>query len=523
MAPPLLDGCVATPDMADTFKTLGNYALVELMGRGGMGEVWHAIERDTLQRVAVKVLSPEVARRTRGIANLRREGEIGMQLGTHDWIVAVQGVHETLLGDPSSPERVVYLVMDLVDGVNLRQYADRYRRTMGERLPIRVVVHIIRAVLRALDTAHTNTIGGSALTVVHGDINPGNVLISSRGEIRVTDFGISRFAPEPSFVSRPVGTLPYMAPEQYRGVIRPQNDLYAVGAVIHELLTGSPPLAEGGGPITSERRLLEEPIPPLGRDDVPPAFERLRRGLLEKDADLRIPTADKALEILDEVDDRDHLREIRFAYRRMFGPPRSRMTRYLTTHGVGADSFVMDLILRYEQAVSGQSVGARSSGDAVDAAPSSKVPDPEPDAGSDEDEGVPWLADDEDAVETQEHHRSGPGDSGRVGEGSLWPLDEDAEAIETTPRPAAAIAKLTLDPRRYPPRPPHLEDGVPFQRRRPKPMPVEGAEPERSSSADGLDAACGIGSVGLAVSEPEHVITAPDDDPYAATTATTDG
>jgi len=611
---------------------LGNYDLVELMGRGGMGEVWHAVERDTMRPRAIKVLSPDIARRTSGVANLRREGEIGMQLAKHDWIVTVHGVHETLLGDPACPERVVYLVMDLVDGVNLRQFAERYYRTMSERLPIRVVVHIIRAVLRALDAAHTKAIGGTALTVVHGDINPGNVLISSHGEIRVTDFGISRFAPETSFVSRPIGTLPYMAPEQYRGVVRPQNDLYAVGAVIHELLAGSPPLAEGGGPITLERKLLQEPVPPLGREDVPAAFERLRRGLLEKNADLRIPTADKALEILAEVDERDCLREIRIAYRRMFGPPRSRMTRYLTTQGVGTDSFVMELIFRHEQALGAQTSQIVSVDAATRAGPPSDAPKAELAAKDGADDDVPWLADDEDAIKTQEHHRSGPrpnptthlelpggnavpledtppttatsaaslpaalepvaDDSARVEALPLLdPVDgEDIEAANTTPHRAAArtVSRPEPHPRRFPPRPPHLEDGVPFQRHRPKrspdnlSAPAEGREPEASASAGVVEVgtvtgadmrphqtrperspetrpdllptappiprrrpltspttrwirstfmvvtvlllvACGIGIVGLVLTEAEHAIASPHNNRQAAATATTDG
>ncbi|MCX4240183.1 serine/threonine-protein kinase [Paraliomyxa miuraensis] len=503
MALPLLNGDATTSDMGESFKKLGRFDLVELIGRGGMGEVWLGIDPVTMERRALKAIQKDVADNPSIIAGFRREAEVGKQLSLHASIVSVHGLHEELVGDPACPERLLYLELDFVDGVNLRQLAERYYRTHRRRLPIPVVVHIVRAMLRALEAAHNHSIGTNPLPVVHGDVNPGNVLVSSRGELRMTDFGISRFVLEPLFISRPVGTLPYMAPEQYLGRICPQNDLYAVGAVLHELLTGSPPTPIAGTPMTIERRLLQDPVPPLGRSDVPELLDRLRKALLEKDVSLRIQTTTQALKILWDVDKTDRQDEIKLIYRRLFGPSRSRMTRYLEARGESSDSFVMQLLSRHERPVT-TDVPAHAPSE------TEAPPRPEPAATDDDDDddgGMPWLAEDdedaEDAIKTQIHHRSGPkisptvrldfpvgdlrrlfvaststvpepsfaGSDGKPAEGlSPSPTeDSDAHAVTTTPYKAQGPAKKepTPDPQ-YPPRPAHLADGVPFQFRRPK-------------------------------------------------------
>jgi serine/threonine protein kinase len=515
LALPLLNRDVATSDMEEPFKTLGRFRLVELIGRGGMGEVFLGVDPNGMERRAIKVLLPDVANNPSIVASFRREAEIGKQLSLNPSIVAVHGLHEALVGDLVCPERVLFLVLDFVDGVNLRRLAERYHRAHGRRLPTPIVVHIVRAMLRALDAAHTHSVGDNPLPVVHGDVNPGNVLISSRGEVRMTDFGISRFAPEPVFISRPVGTLPYMAPEQYLGRICPQNDLYAVGVVLHELLTGAPPMPCKGSRAAIERQLLEDPVPLLGRADVPEALDRLRRGLLEKDASLRIQTAAEALASLVAVDQSDRQDEIKVIYRRMFGPPRSRMTRYLQAKGDSSGSFVMELLSRHGRAATAEVPRPDSGGDV--ARPRSG---PEPASSSDDDDGgMPWLTgdDDEESSTTQVHHRSAqrlsstvrldlpvgtrppfsvvstptvpeepPVDTApTVSSATEEPTGEgsDVHAVTTMPRNAAAEGKEPpLDPRRYPPRPPHLADGVPFQLRRPtreatKAYPPSDAEP----------------------------------------------
>lgn len=532
MALRLLNGDAATSRMVEAFDTIGDYSLVEFIGRGGMGEVWLGFKLGTTRPRAIKILLPELSKKIASVESFRREAEIGMQLARHDSIVGVDSIHEAFIGDPECPERVLYLVLDFVDGINLRRLSDRYYRAKRQRLPIPLVVHIVRAMLRALQKAHTHAIDQDALPVVHGDINPGNVLISSHGEVRITDFGISRFVPEPTFISRPVGTLPYMAPEQYSGRICPQNDLYSVGAVLHELLTGEPPLPDKGSPRTMERKLLKDPIPPLGRDDVPPALDRLRRGLLEKNWELRIQTALVALEILATVDRTDCQDELKGIYTRLFGPPRSRLTRFLQAHGDSSGSFVVGLLRHRRRPITAEDVADNGPGDP-----------PEPD----HDEAMPWLVEEDDALTTEVHQRpatrlsptlrldvpvgtvppvgapstptvpeSSPAanespaevpdaapqrdaesDDAHVAGRLLEPGDDedDLDLMTTAPRNAAGRSAPPAqgsqgDAVRYPPRPDHLDDGVPFQLHRPHRgakklhVPADASESDSTSTSE---------------------------------------
>ncbi len=492
MALRLLNGNAATFDMDEPFDTIGEYCLVEFIGRGGMGEVWLGVKQGTTRPRAIKILLPEFARNPASVESFRREAEIGMQLARHDSIVGVHDIHEALIGAPECAERVLYLVLDFVDGVNLRRLSKRYHRANGQRLPVAIVVHIIRAMLRALEAAHSHAIGKDAVPVVHGDINPGNVLVSSRGEVRVTDFGISRFAPEPTFISRPVGTLPYMAPEQYTGRVCPQNDLYSVGAVLHELLTGEPPLPGRGSPRTMERKLLQDPVPALGRDDVPPALERLRRGLLDKNWELRIQTTVVALEILATVGRADCQDELKGIYTRLFGPPRSRLTRYLQAQGSSSGSFVVGLLQHRRRPAPADPVVDREAREAPQPGAPGE-PQPSDDAETTADQAMPWLADEDDTLTTEVHRRPATQLSrtirldvpvGTVPPVSILstptvpkpppaanepPVEESFDVATTAPRRAAAkmpdAAETTpSNAGRYPPRPDHLEDGVPFQR-----------------------------------------------------------
>jgi serine/threonine protein kinase len=329
--------------MTTEFDSIGGYTLVYFIGRGGMGEVWTCVKPKTTSPYAIKILQPRLATSDDYPKMFRREAAIGAQLGRYRSIVAVHDYGEHVVPDLEGGDeaRLLYLVMDIVDGVNLRQLIRQQYKAMRRRPPLRLVAHVARVVLRALDAAHHHQIGGQSACVVHGDINPGNVLISSHGEVSITDFGIARVAPGDTWISQPMGTLRYMAPEQLMGQVCPANDLYGVGGLIHEALTGRPPISVRGPTAQVQRALLEAPVESTGRDDLPPELERLRVALLEKRVEDRIQSAQEALDLLGQFSREDSEGDLRTLYREVIGPPTSGLTRYLQHEGHGgAGSFI---------------------------------------------------------------------------------------------------------------------------------------------------------------------------------------
>lgn len=191
----------------------------------------------------------------------------------------------------------LYMALEWVDGVHLRDFAQHVRQRLGD-LPVAVVCHVVAELLQGLRHAHDLRVGGQPLGVVHRDVAPHNVLVSSAGEVKLADFGIARVVGERSSGEHVKGRARYMAPEQLHGEPTQASDLFAVGGILHELLDGRR-FREG-----LERRadwhdvVAEAALPPLRRADVPPALEALRVGLLEPNPAHRIASADEALACL---------------------------------------------------------------------------------------------------------------------------------------------------------------------------------------------------------------------------------
>jgi serine/threonine protein kinase len=189
-----------------------------------------------------------------------------------------------------------FMVMEWVDGLNL---ADLTRNMLakGENLSIEMSAHVIGEVLRGLAYAHALHHDGGSATIVHRDVSPQNVLCSVSGEVKLADFGVARLAREETSGLHVKGKLRYMAPEQLRGRSRePTVDLYAVGAMLHELLSG-----EKFRKTRDEADLyaiaLSGEYPPLPAG-VPAELSNVCKRLLEPDATLRIQSAEAALELL---------------------------------------------------------------------------------------------------------------------------------------------------------------------------------------------------------------------------------
>ncbi|GAA1434522.1 serine/threonine protein kinase PkaE [Streptomyces thermospinosisporus] len=260
-------------------RSLGRYELTRELGRGGMGVVWAAHDRDHDREVAVKVL----ARRDRGseLTTLERRFLREVRLTSRLRHPGIPTVH-----DHGTHEGELYLVMDLVPGRALDLVLEN-----GGPLPVEQAADVARRTAEVLSYAHGQG-------VVHRDLKPSNLMITPDGEIKVLDFGVAAaLEPHPGETrftasNATPGTVVYMAPEQAVGRTVPASDLYSLGCVLYELLTGAPPFTDGS-PFMLYHRHANEPVPPLTdrRPDVPDGLRALVERLLEKKPEDRPATA----------------------------------------------------------------------------------------------------------------------------------------------------------------------------------------------------------------------------------------
>ncbi|BBB01747.1 putative serine/threonine protein kinase [Actinacidiphila reveromycinica] len=273
----------AEPDggREDTKLIQGRYRLHELIGRGGMGEVWRALDESLGRRVAVKCLKPMGHSGDAGFTRVlqerfRREARVAAAL-QHRGITVVHdfGEHDGLL----------FLVMELLDGRNLLQILDDARR---HPLPVPDITDIAEQVAAALAYTH-------AQGVVHRDLKPANIMRLTDGAVKICDFGIARLGHDIGFTSRltgtgvAMGTPHYMSPEQIgNSAVDQRSDLYSLGCVLYELATGHPPFDLGDAwSILVGHRDSAPPPPRAERPELPVDLERLILDLLAKDPEDR--------------------------------------------------------------------------------------------------------------------------------------------------------------------------------------------------------------------------------------------
>ena len=218
------------------------YALDELIGRGGMADVYRATDQVLEREVAVKVLRGQAASDTDRV-RFHEEARMVAALD-HSGLVAVL--------DAGVDDDVPYLVMDLVDGTSLATFC-RDKRIAGHR-----VAYVGAELAAVLSYVH-------ARGIVHRDVKPSNILVGRDGVVRLADFGIARRLADPAghtLTGTTIGTAAYLAPEQVRGEsVTPMSDVYSLGLVLLEALTGT--RAYTGGPIEAAlARLLAAPLIP---------------------------------------------------------------------------------------------------------------------------------------------------------------------------------------------------------------------------------------------------------------------
>lgn len=269
-------------------EELGGYRLIRRLGRGGMAEVWlvHKIGDPLQKSWVMKIMLPEHTASPKHQARFLSEVKTLASL-RHGCIVPIfhYGVDKGFY----------FLIMEYIDGVNLRVFVKELE-SKGERLPYVAVLYVAAQLADGLRHAHDRTRAGAPRGVIHRDVKPSNVLISSDGEVLVTDFGLARY--EEDFSHDTFGTRAYVAPEQARGAAGPQSDIYGLGATMHFMLTGEAPRRVSSHTLDIEH-LLDDPPPPTGRDDVPELVERIRWGCLQPSVAHRYAAMKDVLKIIE--------------------------------------------------------------------------------------------------------------------------------------------------------------------------------------------------------------------------------
>jgi hypothetical protein len=271
-------------------STLGRYRIQSVLGHGGMGEVYQALDPQLERRVAIKIMAPEAASNAPMVERFLREGRAASALN-HPNIVTIYEVGRTDAGQ-------YFIVQELVEGQTLR-------RLLATSLPFDRICHVGRQLAKALIAAH-------AAGIVHRDIKPENIMVRNDGYIKVLDFGLAHITlptaagAEMETASRVtaegtiIGTTPYMSPEQIGGaLIGASSDMFSLGVMFYEMLAGRLPFT-GENSLSILNAIVNEHPVPLGRlkPELPPALSAFVMSMLEKDRSVR-PTAvemDEALE-----------------------------------------------------------------------------------------------------------------------------------------------------------------------------------------------------------------------------------
>ncbi len=273
-------------------EMISRYRIVDKLGSGGMGVVYRAEDTRLGRNVALKVLPEEMARNPLSLQRFQREARAASGLN-HPNICTIYEIDEF--------ENRHFIAMELLEGQTLG------RVIQGRPLPAGRILEIALQISDALEAAH-------ARGIIHRDIKPANIFITVRGQAKILDFGLAKLAAAPlstgsdsgggdvwmsitgeealSAPSSPIGTVPYMSPEQARGEeLDVRTDLFSLGAVLYEMSTGLPAFKGQTPALIYQDILNQTPAPPSKfNSELPPKLEEIIAKLLEKDRELRYQT-----------------------------------------------------------------------------------------------------------------------------------------------------------------------------------------------------------------------------------------
>ena len=259
----------------------GRYEIIELIGSGGMANVYKAKCHRLNRMVAVKILKSDMAENEEIRRRFRDESRAVAQL-SHANIVSVY--------DVSSSGDTEYIVMELIDGITLKQYMER-----RGQMDWRESLHFIIQIMRALEHAHSRGI-------IHRDIKPQNIMVLRDGSVKVADFGIACLQNNTQTLTQDaLGSVHYISPEQARGEhIDARSDIYSAGVVLYEMLTGRLPFEGDTAVSVAIQHLSSVPLAPSEiREDVPKGLELICMKAMCADINKRYASATAMLEDLE--------------------------------------------------------------------------------------------------------------------------------------------------------------------------------------------------------------------------------
>ena len=259
-------------------KMLDNrYELLELIGTGGMANVYKAKCHRLNRLVAIKILKSELAENAEFRRRFRDESLAVAQL-SHANIVSIY--------DVSSSQGIDYIVMELIDGITLKQYMER-----RGRMDWREALHFITQIMRGLSHAHSRGI-------IHRDIKPQNIMVLRDGSVKVADFGIACLADaHQTLAQEALGSVHYISPEQAKGErLDARSDIYSAGVVLYEMLTGRLPFEGNSAVSVAIQHLSSVPLSPRELNpDIPEALELICMKAMNADLEKRYQSADAML------------------------------------------------------------------------------------------------------------------------------------------------------------------------------------------------------------------------------------
>ncbi|MEG2144200.1 MAG: protein kinase, partial [Oscillospiraceae bacterium] len=262
-------------------KIEGRYLISELIGVGGMANVYKATDVTDGKSVAVKILREEFYDNDEFLRRFKNESK-AIALLDHPNIVKVY--------DVCFSRGMQMIVMEYLDGITLKEYMQQQKK-----LTWKETLHFTSQILKALSHAHGKGI-------VHRDMKPQNVMLLPNGSVKIADFGIARFARSESktLTDRAIGSVHYISPEQARGEDTDQRaDLYSVGVMMFEMLTGELPF-EADSPVSVALKQIQLEAPSVTAIDgsIPEGLDKIISKTMEKDPDRRYQTADEMLEAI---------------------------------------------------------------------------------------------------------------------------------------------------------------------------------------------------------------------------------